>query len=59
MQFGKETADATGAYGRLMLNMFAAFAEFERELMRERQKDGIAKAKPVQRSEADCASKGR
>lgn len=28
-----------------MLNMFAAFAEFERGLMRERQKEGIAKAK--------------
>ena len=45
LQFGKETLDTTGAYGRLMLNMFSAFAEFERDLMRERQKEGIAKAK--------------
>ncbi|WEX77956.1 recombinase family protein [Sinorhizobium numidicum] len=45
LQFGKETLDTTGAYGRLMLNMFAAFAEFERDLMKERQKEGIAKAK--------------
>lgn len=49
LQFGKETLDTTGAYGRLMLNMFAAFAEFERDLMRERQKEGIAKAKAEQK----------
>ena len=61
LQFGKETLDTTGAYGRLMLNMFSAFAEFERDLMRERQKEGIAKAKAeqqIQRAEADSASKG-
>jgi DNA invertase Pin-like site-specific DNA recombinase len=45
LQFGGDTLDTTGAYGRLMLNMFAAFAEFERDLMKERQKEGIAKAK--------------
>ena len=49
LQFGKETLDTTGAYGRLMLNMFAAFAEFERDLMKERQKEGIAKAKAEQK----------
>ncbi|WP_331373247.1 recombinase family protein [Sinorhizobium chiapasense] len=49
LQFGKETLDTTGAYGRLMLNMFAAFAEFERDLMKERQKEGIAKAKVEQK----------
>lgn len=49
LQFGKETLDTTGAYGRLILNMFAAFAEFERDLMRERQKEGIAKAKAEQK----------
>ncbi len=31
--------------GKLMLNMMGAFAEFEREIMLERQKEGIAKAK--------------
>ena len=45
LQFGRETLDTKGAYGRLMLNMFSAFAEFERDLMKERQKEGIAKAK--------------
>lgn len=45
LQFGKETVDTSGAYGKLVLNMFSAYAEFERDLMRERQMDGIAKAK--------------
>ena len=45
LQFGKETVDTSGAYGKLVLNMFSAFAEFERDLMRERQMEGIAKAK--------------
>ncbi len=49
LQFGKETVDTTGACGRLMLNMFSAFAEFERDLMKERQKEGIAKAKAEQK----------
>jgi DNA invertase Pin-like site-specific DNA recombinase len=33
----------------LLLNMFAAFAEFEGDLMKERQKEGIAKAKAEQK----------
>jgi DNA invertase Pin-like site-specific DNA recombinase len=37
--------DTRGATGRLILNMFAAFAQFEREMMLERQREGIAKAK--------------
>jgi DNA invertase Pin-like site-specific DNA recombinase len=53
LQFGKETVDTNGAYGRLILNMFAAFAEFERTLMKERQLEGIQKAK------ADGRYKGR
>jgi DNA invertase Pin-like site-specific DNA recombinase len=36
-----------------MLNMFAAMAQFEREMMLERQREGIAKAK------ADGKYKGR
>ncbi len=31
--------------GKLILNIFSAFAEFEREQMLERQKDGFARAK--------------
>ena len=37
--------DTTTPNGRLMLNMLAAFAEFETDLRSERQKEGIAKAK--------------
>lgn len=45
LQFGKDTLDTTGPTGRLMLNVFAAFSQVEREIMLERQAEGIAKAK--------------
>lgn len=41
----KENLDTTTAQGRLMLTMFAALAEFEREVTLQRQKEGIAIAK--------------
>jgi DNA invertase Pin-like site-specific DNA recombinase len=59
-----ETADIRGTTGRLVLNVFAAVAQFEREIMLERQREGIAKAKaaakykgrrPTARTEADDA----
>ena len=37
--------DTSSSGGRLMLNMLGAFAEFESDLRRERQSDGIARAK--------------
>ena len=37
--------DTSSSSGRLMLNMLAAFAEFETDLRRERQREGIDKAK--------------
>ena len=37
-----DTADATG---RLLFNMLGAIAQFERKMMLERQREGIAKAK--------------
>lgn len=37
--------DTTRSDGRLMLNILASFAEFEADIRRERQADGIAKAK--------------
>lgn len=37
--------DTSNATGELMLNLLASIAQFERELMLERQKEGIAKAK--------------
>jgi DNA invertase Pin-like site-specific DNA recombinase len=45
LNFGGDPVDTRGATGRLMLNMFAAWAQFEREMMLERQREGIAKAK--------------
>jgi DNA invertase Pin-like site-specific DNA recombinase len=37
--------DTTTATGKLMLNLMTSFAQFEREIMLERQRDGIQKAK--------------
>lgn len=37
--------DTTRSEGRLMLNMLGSFAEFEADLRKERQEEGIAKAK--------------
>jgi DNA invertase Pin-like site-specific DNA recombinase len=45
LNLGGDTVDTRGATGRLILNVFAAFAQFEREMMLERQRDGIARAK--------------
>jgi len=45
--------DSNTSTGRLMLTMLGAIAQFEREIMLERQKEGIAKAK------ADGKYKGR
>jgi DNA invertase Pin-like site-specific DNA recombinase len=62
LNLGGETVDTTSATGRLILNIFAGFAQFEREMMLERQREGIAKAKtegkykgrkPTARAKAD------
>ncbi|TBZ96336.1 recombinase family protein [Rhizobium leguminosarum bv. viciae] len=54
--------DTSTPTGKLMLNLLGSIAEFERELMLERQREGIAKAKadgkykgraPTARSKAD------
>lgn len=37
--------DTNTSTGRLMLNMLGAVAQFEREMMLERQREGVAKAK--------------
>jgi DNA invertase Pin-like site-specific DNA recombinase len=37
--------DTTTSNGRLLLNVLGAFAEFEADIRKERQADGIAKAK--------------
>ncbi|SHG32804.1 Site-specific DNA recombinase [Kaistia soli DSM 19436] len=62
LNLGGETVDTRSATGRLILNIFAGFAQFEREMMLERQREGIAKAKsegkykgrkPTARAKAD------
>ncbi|WP_252405326.1 recombinase family protein, partial [Escherichia coli] len=50
VNLGVDTATPTG---RLMLNVLGGVAQFEREMMLERQREGIAKAK------AEGAYKGR
>jgi DNA invertase Pin-like site-specific DNA recombinase len=40
-----ESLDTTGACGRLMMNMLGAFNQFEREIIRERTKLGLARAR--------------
>lgn len=41
----EQSIDTTTPHGRLMFNMLAAIAEFETDLRRERQLEGIAQAK--------------
>nr|WP_242509661.1 recombinase family protein [Rhodovulum imhoffii] len=45
LNFGGSEIDTQSATGKLTLTMFAAMAQFEREIMLERQREGIAKAK--------------
>jgi DNA invertase Pin-like site-specific DNA recombinase len=40
-----QAIDTSTSTGRLMFDMLGAIAQFERELMLERQREGIAKAK--------------
>ena len=44
LNFGGEVVDTRSATGKLILTIFAGFAQFEREMMLERQRPGIAKA---------------
>ena len=62
LSLGSERVDTTTATGKLILNMMVSVAQFEREMMLERQKEGIAKAKgqgkykgrkPTAREQAD------
>ncbi|WP_460272480.1 recombinase family protein [Celeribacter sp. ULVN23_4] len=45
LSIGGQQIDTTTATGRLMLNVMSSVAQFEREMMLERQREGIAKAK--------------
>lgn len=49
LDFGGSSVDTQSPSGKLMLTMFAAMAQFERELMLQRQREGIEKAKAAGR----------
>ena len=42
LSMGNETVDTTTATGKLIVNMMVSVAQFEREMMLERQKMGQA-----------------
>ena len=44
LNLGGDVVDTKSATGKLILTIFAGFAQFEREMMLERQRPGIAKA---------------
>ncbi len=45
LDFGGQAVDTKSPSGRLIVTMFAAVAQFERELLLVRQREGIAKAR--------------
>ena len=45
LSLGSETVDTSTATGKLVLNMMVSVAQFEREMMKERQVEGIKRAK--------------
>lgn len=45
LNMGGDVVDTRSATGRLLLSLLASVAQFEREIMLERQREGIAKAK--------------
>jgi DNA invertase Pin-like site-specific DNA recombinase len=49
VRLGGDTVDTNSATGKLILAIFAGFAQFEREIMLERQREGNAKAKTENR----------
>jgi DNA invertase Pin-like site-specific DNA recombinase len=45
LSLGGQQIDTTTATGKLMLNLMSSIAQFEREMMLERQREGVQKAK--------------
>lgn len=45
LNMGGDVVDTRSATGRLLLSLLASVAQFEREIMLERQREGIAKAR--------------
>ncbi len=53
-----DPVDTTSAQGRLMFNIFASLAEFERELIRERTRAGLKSARARARGRSGGRPKG-
>lgn len=56
LDFGGSEMDTKSPSGRMLLTMFAAVAQFEREIMLQRQREGIAKAKAAGRYKGRAAT---
>ncbi|MCB4825548.1 recombinase family protein [Roseicella aerolata] len=56
LSMGGQAIDTRSPTGKLMLTMLAAVAEFERGLMLERQREGIARAKAEGKYKGCCAA---
>ena len=59
LAIGGQPLDTGTATGKLMLTMLGAVAEFERALMLERQREGIAKAKAEGRTRGASRRRGQ
>jgi DNA invertase Pin-like site-specific DNA recombinase len=55
LDMGGSAVDTSNATGKLILNVMSSVSQFEREMMLERQREGIAKAK----AKAEGKYKGR
>ncbi len=55
----KENIDLSSATGRLQFNIFSAFAEFERDMISERTKEGLKHAENVGKRGPDKKDKPR
>ena len=57
LDMGGTAVDTSNATGKLILNVMSSVSQFEREMMLERQREGIAKAKA--KAKAEGKYKGR
>ena len=54
-----EAIDTTSAGGRMMMQIVASFAEFERAMLRERTRSGLDEARKQGRAGGDATNWGR
>jgi DNA invertase Pin-like site-specific DNA recombinase len=56
---GNERVDTSTATGKLILNMMVSVAQFEREMMKERQVEGIKRAQAEGEYQRPCSKPTR